>query len=200
MASAGPLLVVADKEKNGDWAGFVRGHPGATPLGEDGRWSFFSLPRTAPAQTPCDTGSLPIAAASDNRGAIAVATITDGNKLTWWTPGHPQQVGDRLVLDLGRAAAPCAVVMSQEGFQPFYPHALSVATSLDGTEWTTAFSGKTGGLAVRGALASPRHPQLAIPLPSSPARFIRLRVEQTLEYEPWVVTDVAVRGTLQEMR
>ena len=196
MASAGPLLVVADTEKNGDWAGFARGHRGATPLGEEGRWSFFSLPRNLPAQTLCDTGSVPIAAAADNRGAIGVATITDGNKFTWWTSGHPQQVGDRLVLDLGRATAPCAVVMSEEGFQPFYPRALSVATSLDGTEWTTAFSGKSGGLAIQSALASPRHPQLAIPLPSSPARFIRLQVEQPLEYEPWVVTDVAVRGKL----
>jgi hypothetical protein len=193
VASAGPLLVVADKEKNGDWAEFIRRHRGVTPLGEEGRWSFFSLPRNP--QTLCESGSLPIAAASDNHGAIAVATITDGNNLTWWTSGHPQQVGDRLLLDLGRAAVPCAVVMSREGFQPLYPRALSVATSLDGSEWTTAFSGKTGGLIIQSALASPRHPQLAIPLASSPARFIRLQVEQTLEHEPWVVTDVAVRGT-----
>ena len=192
MAPAGPLLVVANKESNGDWPGFVRGHRGATPLGEDGRWSFFSLPRTP--QTLCDAGSLPIAAASDNQGAIAAATITDGNKLTWWTSGHPQEVGDRLVLDLGRATAPCAVVTSEEGFQPFYPRALSVATSLDGVEWTTTFSGKTGGLAIQSALVSPRHPHLAIPLTSSPARFIRLQVEQPLEHQPWVVTDVAVRG------
>jgi hypothetical protein len=194
MASVGPLLVVADRERNGDWAGFARRHPRAMPLGEDGRWSFFSLPRNVQAQPLCDSGSLPIAAASDNRGAISAAAITDGDKFTWWTSGHPQQVGDRLVLDLGRAAAPCAVVMSEDGFQPFYPRAISVATSLDGTEWTTAFSGKTGGLAIQSAMASPRHPQLAIPLPSSPARFIRLQVEQPLEYEPWVVTDVAVMG------
>ena len=89
---------------------------------------------------------------------------------------------------------PCAIVISREGFQALYPRALSVATSLDGAEWTTAFSGKTGGLIVRGALASPRHPQLTIPLPSSPARYIRLQIEQPLEHEPWVVTDVAVRG------
>src|SRR5256885_9081701 len=195
MASVGPLLVVADKQSNGDWPGFVRGHRGAAPLGEDGRWSFFSLPRNVP-QTLCDAGWLPIAAASDNRGAINVTTITDDNNLTWWTSGHPQQVGDRLLLDLGRAAVPCAVVMSRESFLPFYPHALSIATSLDGAEWKTAFSGKTGGLVVRGALTSPRHPRLAIPLAASPARFIRLQVEQPLESEPWVVTDVAVRGTL----
>jgi hypothetical protein len=194
MASAGPLLIAANKEYNGDWAGFVRRHPRATPLGDDGRWSFFSLPRNAPSR--CDMGSLPIAAASDNRGAIRVAAITDGSSLTWWTSDHPQQVGDMLMLDLGRATVPCAVVMSREGFQALYPRALSVATSLDGAEWTTAFSGKTGGLAIQSALAAPRRPQLAIPLPSSSARYIRLQVEQPLEHEPWVVTDVAVRGKL----
>jgi len=194
LALSGPLLVAADKSKDGDWPGFVRGHRRATPLGEDGRWVFFSLPRSAPAQALCDTGSLPIAAASDSRGAIPIATITDGSKFTWWTLGRPQQVGDQLVLDLGQAASPCAVVMLQDGFQPFYPRALSVATSVDGTAWTTAFSGKTGGLAIRGALASPVHPQLAIALPESPARFIRLQVEQALAREWWVVTDIAVKG------
>jgi hypothetical protein len=196
MASAaGPLLVVADKDKNGDWAGFARAHRGATPLGDDGHWAFFSVPRQVLAQTPCQAGSLPIAAASDTRGTIDVATITDGDKLTWWTPGHAQQVGDQLTLDLGRAAMPCACVVLQEGFQRFYPHALSVATSLDGVDWTIAFSGKTGGLAVRGALTSPLHAPLEIALPASPARFIRLRVEHALERDPWFVTDVAVRGT-----
>jgi len=57
-----------------------------------------------------------------------------------------------------------------------------------------AFSGQTGGLAVRGALASPLHPQLAIPLRPAPARFISLRLVQAVERDPWVVTDIAVRG------
>jgi hypothetical protein len=194
LASSGPVLVAADKSKDGDWPGFVRGHRDVRPLGEDGRWVFFALPQSAPAQAPCDTGSLPIAAASDSRGALPTATITDGSKFTWWTLGRPQQVGDWLVLDLGQAAAPCAVVMWQEGFQTFYPRAVSVATSVDGTVWTAAFSGKTGGLAIRGALASPVHPQLAIALPSLPARFIRLQVEQALARDWWVVTDISVRG------
>jgi hypothetical protein len=194
LASGGPLLLVADKDKGGDWPAFVRNYRSATPVGEEGHWAFFSLPRNTSAPVPCESDALPIAAASDNRGTVALATITDANKFTWWTSEHPQQVGDRLMLDLGRAAMPCAVVLWQDGFAPFYPHALSVATSLDGTAWTTAFSGKTGGLAIRGALASPVRPQLAIPLPASAARFISLRVEQAREKDPWVVTDIAVRG------
>jgi hypothetical protein len=194
LASGGPLLLVADKDKGGDWPAFARSYPGATTIGEEGHWTFVSVPRNASAPVRCERGALPIAKASDNRGMIPLASITDANKFTWWTSEHPQEVGDRLMLDLGRAAMPCAVVLWQDGFAPFYPHALSVATSLDGTGWTTAFSGKTGGLAVRGALVSPIRPQLAIPLPESPARFISLRVEQAREKDPWVVTDIAVRG------
>ena len=83
----------------------------------------------------------------------------------------------------------------QKGFPIHYPRTLTVEISVEGTAWTTAFSGKTGGLAVLGALASPANPVLEIGLPSSPARFIRLRVEQALERDPWVVTDVKVKGT-----
>ena len=194
LASGGPLLLVADKDKGGDWPAFARGYRGATAVGEEGHWTFFSVPRNASAPAPCESDALPIAAASDNRGAVALAAITDANKFTWWTTEHPQQIGDTLALDLGRAAMPCAVVLWQDGFPQFYPHGLSVATSLDGAVWTTAFSGRTGGLAIRGALASPDRPQLAIPLPASATRFISVRVEQARQKDPWVVTDIAVRG------
>ena len=199
IAADGPLLIVADTEKDGDWAGFVRGHQGATPIGEEGRWAFFSLPRSAPAQTPCEGAALPIAATSDNHGAIPVSAITDSDKLTWWSPDHAQRVGDRLVLDLGRTATPCAVVLFQDGFPALYPRALSVALSLDAATWTTVFSGRTGGLAVRGALVSPRHAPLNITLPPSPARFIRLQVEQAFK-DRWVVTDVTVRASTGLLR
>ena len=197
MASTGPLLVVADKEKNGDWAGFVRGHRGATPLGEDGRWSFFSLPRYVESQTLCDTGHLPIGAASDNRGAIAVATITDGNKLTWWTPGHPQQAGDRLVLDLGRPRAVRRRHLAR-GF-PAVLSARALRRDLarrhrmdDGLLWKDRRAGRS------------RRPGVAAaPAARDPAAIVARSVHQAAgratteniqhEIEPWIVTDVVVR-------
>ena len=50
---------------------------------------------------------------------------------------------------------------------------------------------------MRGALASPRHPPLEIPLPASPARFISLRIERPREKLQWVVTDVSVPGPVR---
>ena len=194
LAAYGPLLVAANRTKNGDWPAFVRGLQGATTLGEDGPWVLFSLARQAPVPPPCETSALPIAAAHDARGAVSIAKITDGDKLTVWTSEHSQKVGDTFVVDLGQPAAPCAVLMWQDGFTPSFPPTLSVATSIDGAAWTTAFVGKTGGPAIRGAIAAPLHPPLAIALPSAPARFIKLRIEQALEPDWWVITDLAVRG------
>jgi hypothetical protein len=193
LASYGSLLVAADKSRNGDWPGFVRRIPGAAAISEDGRWAFFKIPGKASAPSVCGTATLPIAAAADNHGAIPVSTITDGSTSTLWTLARPQQAGDRLTIDLGRASYPCEVVLHQD-VSSTYPRELSVATSLDAVAWTTAFSGKTGGLAIRGALASPRSPTLTIPLGSPSARFIRFQIERTLERDWWVVSDVSVAG------
>jgi hypothetical protein len=193
LVSEGSLLVAADGSRNGDWPGFVRRLPGATPLGESGPWMFFSIPRRIAAPDPCAAAAIPIVAASDNRGAVRVSTITDGNTATLWTLERPQHAGDRLTIDLGRVAAPCEAVLHQD-VSSNYPRALTVATSLDGGAWTPAFSGRTGGLAVRGALTSPRSPTLAIPLPSTPARYIRFQLERTLEREWWVVTELTISG------
>ncbi len=86
------------------------------------------------------------------------------------------------------------MTLSQTGFGMLYPRALDVATSVDGERWTPAFSGPTAGLMVSDALAHEANPQLKLPLTAAPARWIRLTVSRTLERDPWVVTDVTVRG------
>jgi hypothetical protein len=193
LAARGPLLVAADSSRNGDWPGFVRRLPGATPLGERGPWMFFSIPRGNATPDSCVATTIPIVSASDNRGAVRVSTITDGNTATLWTLERPQHAGDQLTIDLGHAASPCEAVL-HEDVSTNYPRALTVATSLDGRAWTPSFSGRTGGLAVSGALTSPRSPTLAIRLASTPARYIRFQLERTLERDWWIVTELAISG------
>ena len=77
-----------------------------------------------------------------------------------------------------------------------YPRLLSIATSIDGEQWTPVYSGRTGSLAYRAALANPRDVRLTFPLGATEARFIRLRLEQApLMSMPWFVTELAVQGT-----
>lgn len=195
MAARGPLLVAADRRANGDWPQFARAVPGATAAGEEGHWAFFAVPRTNPPPTACQAPALPLAAAADGHGPLDLALLTDHDRMTWWTPDHPQQVGDVLGLDLGRAVTACAVVLYQTGFAMLYPRELEVDVSLDGLHWTPVFGGKLGGMMVRAALANEADPQLEIAIPPTPARYIKLTLARSLERDPWVVTDIVVKGT-----
>ena len=114
--------------------------------------------------------------------------------MTWWTSDHPQRVGDVLGIDLGRVVTPCAVVLYQTGFAMLYPRELDVDVSLDTSHWTPLFSGKLGGMMVRAALANEADPQLEIAIPPTRARYLKLTLARSLERDPWVVTDVVVRG------
>jgi hypothetical protein len=189
----GPLLLVADKREGLEWPAFARGALHATPIAEDGRWAFFSLP---PRPTPriCDGDALGVVGALDDRGPIDASLLTDDNPLTGWMTRHEQRAGDRLVLDLGEETRPCAVILSVGRAVELYPRALTVSTSLDGTGWTTSFSGKAGGLAVRAALEQPKNVRIPFALPGRPARYIRLQLDESDPMYPWLVTDVVVRG------
>ena len=63
-----------------------------------------------------------------------------------------------------------------------------------GEEGRCAFSGRAGGMMVRAALAKQADPQLEIALPLAPARFVRLKLGRSIDRDPWVVTDVVVKG------
>lgn len=193
-AAAGPLLVAASERGDHEWPAFVDAHAGSRLLGKDDERRFYAIEQ-APVPAPaCEAGPLPIAAASDGTSIIALAPLVDRNAMTWWTPGHPQRPGDTLVLDLGHAARPCALILSQTGFAMLYPRAVEVTLSTDGQSWTRAFSGRTGGLMVTSALAHEADPPLPIPLPGTPARFIKVTLTAPVDKDGWVVTDVAVRG------
>jgi hypothetical protein len=137
---------------------------------------------------------LPIVAASDNRRAVDVASITDNNPATGWIWARPQFAGQALRLVLDRPAHVSAVVMSLGGGSELFPRSLNVDTSLDGGTWQTGFAGKTGGLTLRAALVNPFDARIELPLPQTLAKFVRLRVDQADKKYPWIVTDVIVKG------
>jgi len=86
------------------------------------------------------------------------------------------------------------VVVSLGGGGALYPRTLSISTSVDGSNWTMAFTGKTGGRAFRAVLENSRDARMEFALGSTVARFIRLRLEQADEKYPWIVTDVVVKA------
>jgi hypothetical protein len=195
LPAGAPVLVVIDKRKDAahDWERFLAARPRITALGEDEHWKFFSAAPPPSATTVCSGEPVPIASASDSDGVVSLSSLTDRNPHTWWATVHPQHEGDTLTLDLGRSMRPCAVIASVGEFRASYPRKLVVETSEDGGEWNTVASERTAGLTMRGALNDPKTVPIVIGLSPSTARFVRLRIDESHQSIPWMVTDVAIR-------
>jgi hypothetical protein len=194
--AGGRVLVVIDRLADADrgWETFLAGSPRVKRLAPDDRREYFAAePPSVPAP-PCRGDSLPIVAVADNRGPVDLTVLTDRNPRTYWTTPHPQQVGDVLRLDLGRAAQPCAILVSVGGFRASYPRHLTVDTSVDGLNWNTVATGRTAGLTMRAALEDPKNVPIPIALLPSTGRFVRLRADESHPTIPWVVTDVIIRN------
>jgi hypothetical protein len=155
---------------------------------------MFNVPPASPPSA-CSGPALALAAATDDRGSVNLAELTDGTASTGWITRTPQRAGTALTLDLGRPAAVCEVRMLLGTAMPAYARALSVATSLDQTTWSPVFEGKTAGLALRAALQQPREVWINVPAHAAAARFIRLRLEASHPAMPWAVFDAVVIGT-----
>ena len=130
----------------------------------------------------------------DERGAIDVTQITDGDAATRLIV-NPQRAGAALSLDLGGVSPVCGVRMLLGTSTEGYPRVLSLASSADGATWSPLFEGRTAALTLRASLRNPREVWLDIPASSPAARFIRLRLEASHSTMPWVVADIQVVGT-----
>jgi hypothetical protein len=192
----GPLLIAVDKQAdvNGGWIALVVGRRGIARVREDARWALFRLPKRDPPSPIVAGGRIPIVAVQDDRGAVDTRPLVDDDPATGWFRTNAQFPGEALRVDIGRTARLGSVEMSLGRNGQSYPRMLSVATSTDGERWTPAYSGRTGALAYRAALANPRDVRLIFPLEGIEARFIRLRLESAYRKLPWFVADVIVRG------
>jgi hypothetical protein len=191
-----PLLIVLNTaaDPEGRWNTLVRKIARAKVVATDSGWTIFSIP---PPETEavCPETELGVMSAVDDHGPIDVSVLTDHNPLTSWITKEPQHAGDTLTLDMGRTSRLCAVRMSLYTSWHVYPRLLSIATSVDGSTWTPAFSESTAGLAIRGAIAQPRDVWLNVPVQSEAARFIRLRLEKSHKSAPWFIPELRLIGS-----
>jgi hypothetical protein len=194
LAAAGPLLVVVERAwpYSNERLVWLRGNARARQVAENADDVWFRVVAPPRATTGCGSSTLPIAALADTWGPADLPPVTDSNDETFWSTGESQQVGDLLILDLGRVAQPCSVRLSLGSHVRSFPRMLSVSTSADGSSWQTSFIGKLGGEAVASALEHPRAAVLELPVTGQPARFIRLRVEAEQPEIAWIVTELAV--------
>jgi hypothetical protein len=193
-ATARVLIVIEKRDdQNLSWDRFLTANPRVTRLAPDDRWAFYALEPAPAAAPPCAGGPAPIVSIASGDGKADLAELTDGNPHTWWSTRRAQRAGDNLTLDLGRAVHPCAVTVAVGEFRSSYARQLHVETSLDGVAWTTVTIRRMAGPIMMAALADPKQVEATIPLVSSRARFVRLRLDETHPKIPWQVTDVTVR-------
>ena len=134
-------------------------------------------------------------AIQDDRHAVDQRPLDDDDPATGWFRTDVQFPGEMLRVDIGRAERLGSIEMSLGTNGETYPRLLSIATSIDGEQWTPVYAGRTGSQAYRAALANPRDVRLTFALGAIEGRFIRLRLEQApLMSMPWFVTELAVNG------
>jgi hypothetical protein len=131
----------------------------------------------------------------DAHGPIDVSVLTDHNPQTAWITKEPQRAGEMLTLDMGRISRLCAVRMSLYTSWHVYPRLLTIATSVDGNNWTPGFSGSTAGLAIRGAIEQPLDVWIDVRVRADAARFVRLRLEKSHKSVPWFIPEMRLIGS-----
>ena len=191
LAERGPLLVTVDDAAPDAAAQieWLRTLHEASQLHETERGSWF-LVRSRPTRlVTCGAPALPIAAIRDHHGRSITLP---------WISGAAQRKGDALIVDLGRAVRPCAVRLSLGRYAGLFPRVLRIGASIDGAQWTTLATEKTGGRTVLAAITRPSDPQLTIAFAGEPARFLSLQLDVDQPNAGWAVATLSVNGSLPE--
>jgi hypothetical protein len=198
LTSLGPLEVVVDHDRDpdGEWRAYVGGQPDAEVAHRSNDYTSFRLPKNRNTYAlPKFSGSLlPIASVYASRFHGLVPNMTDGDRVTRWATGGPQEPGDEVLVDLGSVKQIEGLEMQLGGYVADFPRALTIEVSEDGATWKQAWSGPTGFIAYLAALEDPLLVPLRISIGTSPARFIRLRQTDRDAVYYWTIAELHVYG------
>jgi len=200
LTSMGTIEVVIDHDvdRDGRWRRFVSANPEATVAYQGPSYSAYRIRRSdaaALSMLPSIRGNpLHIARVTASLYQDLVGNLTDGDRITRWHTGGPQAPTAELIVDLGAAHQVTGVEQQIAGYVADFPRVLNVDTSVDGSSWSSAWSGGMGMIAFSAALEAP----LTIPLRSvfdgRPARFVRLRQTGTDDVYYWSIAELQVFG------
>ena len=164
LAAGRPLVVLVHRahDGNGHWRGLVESVGGVVQE-ESGLGPVFVIPPQPSEKQP-------------PAGVILRSTPTAAPAGYAGLDLGGEQVVRGIEIDLGAR------------YEDLAPRS-RVEVSLDGTRWTSAWEGWTGGLALAGTLEDPRRAPLRLPLHDVSARYVRIRPAP-----PWVADASRVIG------
>jgi hypothetical protein len=200
LSSMGTIEAIVDHDldRDGRWRRFVSSAPETTVVYQDRSYTAYRIGRSqaaAASMLPPTIGEpLPIAGVTASLYQDLVGNLTDGDRITRWHTGGPQAPTNELIVDLGAAHAVTGVEQQIGGYVADFPRVLEIATSVDGSTWSTAWSGGTAILAFSAALEEP----LGVPVRSTfqprAARYVRLRQTGTEDIYYWSIAELRIFG------
>jgi hypothetical protein len=200
LSSLGTIEVVVDHELDGDrrWRSFLESAPHASMVHSGGDYTAYRIGRSGPASAsavPQLPGRpLPIARITTSLYQELVRYMVDGDRITRWHTGGPQDPSNEITIDLGEPRKVSGVELDIAGFVADFPRALTIETSDDEASWVPAWSGGTALLTLSAALERPLDIPLRFPFEARPARFIRLRQTGTEGIYYWSIAEMRVYG------
>jgi glucosylceramidase len=190
----GQIMDAAFRNPDGSTALVVHNEnddPRTFAVAQGGASFSYTLPGGALATFTWPAGAAPDdgRALLDFHGMTATATAApadagkavDDDATTRWSSGAAQSPGQALQVDLGRARAIRRVVLDTGADRGDFPRGYTLATSMDGEQWSDAASGAGSG-------------QLTtIDIPATQARFVRVTQTATAP-QWWSVADLRIYG------
>jgi hypothetical protein len=194
LGAEGPIAVVlhTTQMKDGALEAQFDASPDFVRRGEwaDTRLYWFRAP-AAPIR-PVGP-SLPIAHLRASPRPDEAQRMIDGRLETRWATNGPQRGGESVTVDLGTSHAVGSIVLDLGSFAGDYPRLLQVDVSEDGVVWTAGFRSSTSGLAMQGALRTPRSVPIILPVRAQ-ARYIRLTQLGSDDRMYWSIAELSVHA------
>lgn len=199
LASLGAIEIVVDhaEDPDGVWRTFFAAQPFIEFVHHDGDYTAFRLP-------PQGTGRLRLPQFTAPRVRVEridatvnqdrVGRMTDGDLISRWDTGGPQDPSNAVVIDLGHATRLQGIELLIGGYRADFPRELVVELSDNASDWTPVWSGSTALLALTAALEVPLTEPLGIPLGDRTARHIRLRQTSSDRIYYWSIAELHVYG------
>jgi hypothetical protein len=198
LSSYGPIEVVIDHDldQGAGWRQFVGSYPQAALVYRDDRYSAFRIERSphVPPLPKLAGDVLPVASFSAKYNDGLLRNMTDGDLITRWHAGREQRPGDSMTADLGASNTVDGVELLIGGYVTDFPRQLTIETSIDNEQWSQAWQGNVGVIAISAALEDPRNFTLPFAFEPRPARYVRFTQTGVEDVFYWSIAELRIRG------
>ena len=198
LASFGAIEIQIDhsEDPRGVWRGYIATHPNVETVLQDAEHSVYRIPRntTKIAARTFSGKPLPVSSVAASVQQDRVAHMLDGDLISRWDTGGPQDASNEVTIDLGAVRQLDGIELQIGGYLADFPRMLVVELSSDGAQWSPAWSGETALLAFAAALDAPLTVPLRIPLEARSGRHLRLRQTSEDDVYYWSIAELIVYG------